>query len=130
MLRLSRSPFLFDALADARLKAAIEFVDEELRARGHRTPSLKSRGASLTMRRKWAVLALIAVGTLAPTVMASEAEHVIDVPPNGKLQVSVNGQTVDTFSGSGMPSVLSLRRSVALGPLQSKNEPRQRGDSS
>ena len=58
---------------------------------------------------------MIAVGTLAPTVMASEAEHVIDVPPNGKLQVSVNGQTVDTFSGSGMPSVLSLRRSVALG---------------
>ncbi len=67
------------------------------------------------MRRKWAVLAPIAVGTVAPTVMASEAGHVIDVPPNGKLQVSVNGQTVHTFSGPGMPSVLSLRRSVALG---------------
>ncbi len=66
------------------------------------------------MRRRWTVLALMAVGSLAPTAIASEARDVLDVPANGKLQVSVNGQTVDTFSSPGMPSVLSLKRSVAL----------------
>lgn len=38
----------------------------------------------------------------------------LDIPSDGRIRISVDGRTIETFSSPGMPSVLSLRRSVAI----------------
>lgn len=64
------------------------------------------------MTSGWPLL-IMPVGMLVQGSAAVGAEVVV-IPPGGKTKVSVDGRSIDAFSGPGMPSILSLRRSVAL----------------
>lgn len=69
----------------------------------------------------------VASAALACAAVAQDGAEVFDVPSDGRLTVAVNGRSMEAFSAPGMPSVLSLRRSVALAALgngaEEPNEP-------
>lgn len=72
----------------------------------------------------WPLL-VMAAGVIIQGTAAVATEAVVDVPPDGKTKVSVAGRAIDAFSGPGMPSILSLRRSVALDMFGAESEVQQ-----
>lgn len=70
--------------------------------------------------------AALVAGLMCPGVASSGArDSDVSVPADGRLKVSVDGRPLEIFSGPGMPSVLSLRRSLALSLFGVAAEQRQ-----
>lgn len=74
------------------------------------------------MTKKWLVAVLMGGSILTSAAVKAQIEHEFDIPEGGRLQVSINGQRVDAFSSPGMPSLLSLKRSLALRLFGSNSE--------